>query len=870
MSAPGGDGAGRPPVGMLAVVAGALVGTLMLLAPAQVYYANHREFARDLSQGWLPQCGNALVAFALVLGCLRWLIPARQAQAAATLVVGVTSLLWVQGGFFSGDIGRLDGGPKAWNLGLAAGSTLMWLGVLVGAYRARRQMAPHLSFVAAGLLLVQALGLATTIAKSPPGHAPPYRFQDTDMFTYSRSGNVVILVVDSAQSAMFRELLLEEDTREAFSGFTFYTDALGGYPTTVASVPLILSGRYYDNSVTLEDFWAQITPHLVPTRLRTLGYNAFVQPIEMLPARPVIADNVVPNSFDSQDWRRLWSLTTFRMLPSPVRMALYDRTRVINTPQNVAATPTDLQFLHAMERRWSVVDGPPRFKYYHLFGMHLPFSLDEQLRAVPGTEATWAAARRQARAEIEILRRWLRRLRSDELYDSSLLIVLGDHGAPPLEGQPVAAGDLGTGREPDEDGFPVSLATPLLLVKPFGAHGPLKTSAVAATLADVSATVAAAAKLPPDGGAGRPLTETDPGKQRLRSYYHYGWDGDWNRAYVPTMVEFEVRGPAHETRSWRRTGRVLLSGKASRTPEYRYGTILEAAAEGPLAQYCGAGFSGPESGLMWTSAPTAQCVLPTMPPPAGSALRLTLDLLPHLGPGLDRQVVRVTANGQEVGTRTLLAPSVVRIFLPPGLVERELRLGLALPTARAPLQLGTSADPRRLGAAVRSLRIDPVMMAPSGTSLDAGQGGAAEPYLGDGWSTPEPGLTWTDGAVASIILPVTPPPSGSAVRLALAVHPHLGPGLDRQVVRLTANGTDVGTWTLSESLQMLVDLPPGLVGSELRLVLHLPNARSPKDLGSSPDPRRLGVALSSLRIDSGARAGATAPPSPERGHATGP
>jgi sulfatase-like protein len=836
----------RPPLRTLAIVALAFVSTVMLFSPTQLYYDNSREFSHELSRGWAPQCGRALATLVIAILVLRWLTPARFAKGVAALTVSLTSLLWAQGAFLSADIGRLDGAPKRWNLLLAAASTLLWVGALIVAYRNRRQFAPYLSFTAAALILAQVVGLATAVLVSPPGARRPYRLADKDAFTYSREQNVVILVIDSAQSTVFRDLLLERGNREAFAGFTLYADTLGGFPTTVASVPLILTGRYYDNSVSLDDFWAEVAPGVISTRLRAIGYQAYIQPIELLPARPIMADNVVPNFFDAQDWRRLTLLAAFRMLPSVARIAVYDRTMIVKTPEIVATTSPDILFLNSMKGLWRVVDGPRQFKYYHLFGMHLPYSLDEQLRTRVVREATWLAARRQARAEIEIVHRWLKRLQDDGIYDDTFVVVLGDHGAPPLADEPAQPSEGEASAAVDS--LPISIATPLLLVKPFGARGSLDVSEAAATLADVSATVLAALNLPTGGGSGRDLAKLNTGTPRVRSYYHYSWDGDWDRAYMPTMLEFKVRGPAHDPRSWERTGRILMSGKSSMTPEYAYGTTLEPNADSALPQYCVSGFGGPESGIMWTTAPAAHCVLHVARPPAGSALRVSLSLTPHLGPGLTHQDLQLTANDAEIAAWRLDGSREVRGLLPPGLVNRQLHLQLSLPNARSPFDLGISSDPRRLGAALRSLRIDLVMPAPTGALLTAGQGGTAAPYLGEGWSAPELGFTWSDGPDATLEIPVTRP-SGSALRLSMALSPYTGPGVDRQVVEVTANGSSVGSWALSQPDQISVHLAPELVGRYLRLVLHLPNARSPRQLGRSSDPRRLGVALSSLRLD---------------------
>ena len=90
---------------------------------------------------------------------------------------------------------------------------------------------------------------------NPSGKVTLSGHDDETMFEFSKEQNVIILVLDAFRSDIFQEIIDEDDEyREMFDGFTYYRNAAGGYPHTDASIPLILTGEYYDNSIPRSEF----------------------------------------------------------------------------------------------------------------------------------------------------------------------------------------------------------------------------------------------------------------------------------------------------------------------------------------------------------------------------------------------------------------------------------------------------------------------------------------------------------------------------------------------------------------------------------------------------------------------------------------
>jgi hypothetical protein len=137
-----------------------------------------------------------------------------------------------------------------------------------------------------------------------------------------------------------------------------------------------------------------------------------------------------------------------------------------------------------------------------------------------------------------------------------------------------------------------------------------------------------------------------------------------------------------------------------------------------------------------------------------------------------------------------------------------------------------------------------------GTLLSFGRDGSALPYYGIGWSTPEEGITWSDGHLASLYLPA-PPPRGD-VTLTARLSAFAAPGkLDRQRIRVLANHHEVAQWTANQEFGDYTATIPkqDLDAAVLEIAFDLPEAACPVEIGAGADSRTLGVAVSSIKLD---------------------
>ena len=129
-------------------------------------------------------------------------------------------------------------------------------------------------------------------------------------------------------------------------------------------------------------------------------------------------------------------------------------------------------------------------------------------------------------------------------------------------------------------------------------------------------------------------------------------------------------------------------------------------------------------------------------------------------------------------------------------------------------------------------------------SLAIGAGEPALALLGSGWSQPEANGVWSDGSTAVLRLPEA---TDGPWKIVLRASPYPGPAVDRTLtVRMgnqivTQHVYPAGAAGADRPLEFIVDMPG-------RLVLEMPWATSPRDLGRSDDSRRLGICLHRVEI----------------------
>ncbi|CAN5440815.1 hypothetical protein BH10PSE11_BH10PSE11_39540 [soil metagenome] len=144
-------------------------------------------------------------------------------------------------------------------------------------------------------------------------------------------------------------------------------------------------------------------------------------------------------------------------------------------------------------------------------------------------------------------------------------------------------------------------------------------------------------------------------------------------------------------------------------------------------------------------------------------------------------------------------------------------------------------------------------------------------YFGEGWHFVDPGFgIWSDGDRAEFNFSIVP--NANALFFSAQVRPFLARGHSRLDISLIANKEPVAEWSFDAARPEDLDwswrhvkIPEPIAASgEIQMVLMIHSPASPKDLGLSSDPRKLGIALRRIALGPDARDLDSSEPAPKR------
>jgi len=670
-----------------------------------------------------------------------------------SLVFATGFLLWFQGNFLLWRYGPMEGRDIAWSsmkrFGYVDGA--IWIAAWIAAFVFSSAILKIAGRASVFLILVQLIssGFLFFGQQETPSFKN-YYVDKTDEFVLSERSNVILLVLDSFQTDAFNEIIRDSpEVAKPFQGFTYFRNSLGGDTFTELSVALMLAGRFYDNSLPFER-WKKTAfeSDSIPRVLKSAGWRVdlFPKVSYSLYYSEDIASNFVrgrPAEERRLDVACVYDLALFRCLPHFLKRKIYNnqdwtvRRLYIRTPSKLpkgdismvrSIQPADrmslknrdlfsplaflenqdVKFIDAMlaESRLSDVRGA--FKFYHIGGPHPPLNLSENLAFEPMT-VNRRNYIRFATASLKLTGMFLDQLRRLGVYDQSMIVIVGDHGAG-YQGQDFVL-QPGMPVEGDDSDIVTQssrvAALPLILVKPPASQGDLKISDLPVSLADIPATVFSGIGLPARN-TGPSTFDVDGSRPRARRFLFYS--GRDIYSYYEDMSEFIVSGYGWQDRAWKRTGKVFTKeGIIELHPEkYEYGSAILFRSEGnalPCLEY---GWGKAQRELAWTEGRTSLLVLPVDPPSSDLILRVSL----HPGPGILRpenphREINVTVNGTRLGSWKIetTAERTYSMTIPQTLVRDSLKIHFEVPGVNAVSEDDLDTERNKLGVVISRITV---------------------------------------------------------------------------------------------------------------------------------------------------------------------
>ncbi len=570
-------------------VAAFLALTLFLFAPIQIYLPNSGMFSYMFDKVLWKFLPVTLIALVLLTVLLTILPEKFKLHGKITaLALGTALLLWFQGNIILWNYGVLDGRDILWNKlafrGIIDG--LVWLLVLVFIGFKWHTIYKYARQIALLFITIQLIFSTVLFFQYPAAHtAKNFTLLDESVrYQFSSQKNIIVIIVDGFQSDLFWEITTETPAyKKAFDGFTYYRNALSGFPLTTPSIPFILTGEQYDNSIPFQDFVEKVyfTPSSMPWILKEHGYRVdilvdcgrcFMNDKRFISN---LKEEVVPLSNSQAGY--LFDLTLFRYIPHFAKRVIfnnqnwrfkrylhdkYDADLPALTKKSNPATGEkfsrraleelyDVKFAADMIETSQVTTDQNMFKFYHLKGIHAPYRMNEKLDYVEMnlTRPNW---KKLGQGSLKIVEIYLAELKRLNIYDNSMIFIIADHGH--------STGQWGLNTLPDKTApmtnpaivprHIMSSAIPLILVKRFGTRGAMITSDSPVSLGDIPNTVFTELGIKGEY-VGQAMFQVEPDAVRTRHFSFFTYEpGRSTGKFFPPFTPYSVTGHSWLNQSW--------------------------------------------------------------------------------------------------------------------------------------------------------------------------------------------------------------------------------------------------------------------------------------------------------------------------------
>lgn len=491
-------------------------------------------------------------------------IPKRGYDVLVSLALIATILLWVQGNIFFKDYGSLDGGQIDW------GNWKIWGYVEIGIWAIsialaiilRQKIVKITNKACLIILLTLFASFMIEFVNYSPSGAGEVIFDESVRFDFSSKKNVILILVDTAQSDTFYEILSKNpELKEEFSGFVYYPDTIAGFSQTITSVPNILTGTFYDNSVPFPKYIEKsyLGPS-IPKILKERGYQVDLIPTyydhTIYKSRDVAANLVLKDRFSSfeeglSNAINLIDVSLFRNVPQILKKYVINDdkwlfSRLLPTYKFSHLHPRagDENFYRDISDINDSV-GVPVFKFFHLKGCHGLYNKNETGKNV-SHKASRDSYKNFCTYSLKRLASFLGELKSKGIYDKSLIYIFGDHGEGRFEELKINTDLVEDVSGPARTAVPIkvkSRAIPLMMIKDFFSTGELRISSKPMYLPDIPRMVFQDLDIKLDDAR-----EESPGNEKnvphTRKYFYYNWPT------VDPLFEYDISGHGWFDSSW--------------------------------------------------------------------------------------------------------------------------------------------------------------------------------------------------------------------------------------------------------------------------------------------------------------------------------
>lgn len=378
-----------------------------------------------------------------------------------TIVWATAFALYVQGNFVLADYGIMDGTPIDWGQYSKQGIISVTVFVLIyvmallciilfDSEKSKR----IICYSSAIVILVQIVTL-TVLLITNNGLLRPEEYVATtnDEFNLSKDENFIILMLDSFDSQALSDILNDDcaaDYTNSLENFTYYSDTTANYAFTDLAFPSFLSGELYYNDEPYGSYLNRAyTNSPLINRLKKDNWFCGIYTTSLFADNETSLriDNCVKIKRTVSSHKRLamfmYRLAGFRYLIQPLKQYCWFypddmRSELVDT--GISGVDTfdfdNFLFYYGIDEMHTDMSGKS-FHLYHIDGTHPPYDISPDFIDTNADHWEVDGLNDEARAMMNLISKFINKLKELDVYDNSTIIICADHGLLQVRQSPI-------------------------------------------------------------------------------------------------------------------------------------------------------------------------------------------------------------------------------------------------------------------------------------------------------------------------------------------------------------------------------------------------------------------------------------------------
>ena len=346
---------------------------------------------------------------------------------------------YIEGNYLIANLPALDGSKITWGGGTLDNliTGIVWLVIIIGSIILVKKVKLEktvkiFSYLSLGVTLMLTVSLVTTLVSNNAFASKNGVYvTDNNLNDISKNKNFLIFMLDAVDEDTFYKVWQENpEYKDLLNDFTYYNDAMSTYAFTRDSVPFVLSGMwnknenefgtYSSNAYNNSPFFKELTEkdykmHIYEDSLVWNGTRNYeVENIKL--AKTATVDLFV---FFKQELH----YDLFKYLPYFLKKYSRIEKMSFNNSINDFKSNDALAYKNMLKNKELNKIDSNLFQFYHIDGAHVPFNYDKNLNDIKDS-----SYEQEIEACLTLIKTYLNRLKENDSYDNSVIIIMADHG----------------------------------------------------------------------------------------------------------------------------------------------------------------------------------------------------------------------------------------------------------------------------------------------------------------------------------------------------------------------------------------------------------------------------------------------------------